>query len=529
MQTIRLLGTFILFFSFSSFLGAQERQSSWEQAQRGYIFPEWFSEARFGIWVHWGAQSQPAKGGGWYARHMYMQNVGAETWGANAYPYHQKTYGHQSEAGFKEVIHAWKADKLNTDELLRYFKSLGARYFMAMANHHDHFDNFASTYHPWNSVKVGPHKDIIGLFSKSAVKYGLPFAVSWHDDRFLDWWRPAFGADTSGAKAGMKYDAYLTKADGKGKWWEGLDPADLYGLPPEKRTEAYVRDVKENFVKRAEELVSKYPVDMLWFDGMGFPYGDYGKEVCAFYFKHSRQQSGKVQAVIAGKFRGEPATVRDIERGGASRILNYPWQGTLTFDSWFYKTDRPIRHSARTVIETLSDMISKNGNLMLNVELLPDGRIPPAHKRILDTIGRFVTQNEAAIYKSKPWKIYGDNFKGLVQRRDLSETNLQEAAQSEEGFNERTIASPPYAHNEVRFTTRSGILYIFVLNPVQGEVLIPALGMESGLNVKKITRIWRLADKRPVSYKQNASGLSLSVPAAAGKRYTEVYAVAGAL
>lgn len=105
------------------------QQKNWEELRKDYQFPKWYTEARLGIWVHWGAQSQPAEGGGWYARHMYQQNVGRETWGANAYPYHLKTYGHPSEKGFKDVIHEWKADKLNTDELLKYFKSIGARYF----------------------------------------------------------------------------------------------------------------------------------------------------------------------------------------------------------------------------------------------------------------------------------------------------------------------------------------------------------------------------------------------------------------
>ncbi|WP_316812657.1 alpha-L-fucosidase [Pedobacter heparinus] len=509
---------------------AQQKKLTWEALRKDYHFPKWFAEARFGIWVHWGAQTQPEKGGGWYARHMYMQNVGSETWGAEAYNYHLKTYGHPSEKGFKDVIHAWKADKLNTDELLKYFKSIGAKYFVALANHHDHFDNFASTYQPWNSVNVGPKKDLIGMFKKSALKYGIPFGVSSHDDRYLDWWKTAFGADTSGPKKGLRYDGWMTKADGKGKWWEGLDPADLYGLPPEKRTQEWIKGVKENYVKRHEELISKYKPDMLWFDGYGFPYGDYGKEVCSYFYNQNLQKDGKVSVLVAGKMDNEPSVANDFERGGSRTILSQPWQGTLTFGSWFYKSDKPLRHNAKTVIETLTDYMSKNGNLLLNVELLPDGTIPAKHKLILDTIGRWVNANAEAIYGSRPWKIYGDNLHGGRQEKNISETDLQANKQQEnEDFNERTIASPAYPNNEVRFTTKGNVLYVFVLNPVKGKIEIPALGWQSAYNTNKITAVNLLGGTEKTDFEQLKDKLVLSVDVNPRFNYINVYKIMGVL
>ncbi|MCK5729523.1 MAG: alpha-L-fucosidase, partial [Draconibacterium sp.] len=351
----------LVFFSLNCL--SQEKELTWEEIGEQYEFPKWYTEARFGIWVHWGAQTQPEEGGGWYARNMYQQYVGKQTWGKNAYAYHLKTYGHPSEIGYKDVINDWKAENLDTDALLQYFKSLGAKYFVALANHHDHFDNFNSTYHPWNSVNIGPKRDIIGEFEKSSKKYGIPFGVSSHDDRYLSWWLSAFGADTSGEMKGVPYDGNMTKEDGIGKWWEGLDPADLYGLPPEKRTPEWIEGVKHNWMLRHKELVTKYDVDMIWFDGYGFPYGDYGKEVCQELFNHSLQKHGKIMAVVAGKFHNEPSTVKDIESGGSNEMLLVPWQGILTLRSWFFKSDKDkeYRHNARTVIEMMSDIISKNG------------------------------------------------------------------------------------------------------------------------------------------------------------------------
>jgi len=533
---IYLKRTFILLsiacFSITCF--SQKKELSWEELTDQYEFPEWYTEARFGIWAHWGAQTEPEMGGGWYARHMYMQDVGKQQWGKNAYPYHVKTYGHPSEKGFKDVIHEWKAENLDTDALMQYFKKIGAKYFVILANHHDHFDNFNSTHHPWNSVNVGPKRDIVGEFEKSARKFDMPFGVSSHDDRFLDWWLPAFGADTSGVKKGVPYDGHMTKEDGIGKWWEGLDPADLYGLPPEKRTPEWIEGIKRNWVLRHNELVTKYDVDLLWFDGYGFPYKEYGKETCQTFFNHKLNKYGKIDAVIAGKIPDEKAIAKDIERGGANKIINHPWQGTLTFNSWFYKNERPVRHNARTVIEMLTDIISKNGNMLLNVELLRDGTIPPDHKKIFDDIGEWINLNSEAIYASKPWKIFGDNLNSYLKR--LKEENIGEAdlealkkqAQSEH-FNERTIDSPHYGPDEVRYTTKDNLLYIFVLNPAEGKIELPSLGFNSENNPGRINSISMIGSNSDIVYSQDDAKLVLTVPKERPNKYTAVFRVTGAL
>ena len=514
---------------------SQGKELTWEELREQYEFPEWYTEARFGIWVHWGAQTQPEQGGGWYARHMYMQDVGNQSWGKNAYSYHNKTYGHPSEKGFKDVIHEWKAENLDTDALLKYFKKLGAKYFVALANHHDHFDNFNSTYHPWNSVNVGPKRDIIGEFSESSKKYDIPFGVSSHDDRFLHWWLPAFGADTSGVMKGISYDGHMTTKDGVGKWWEGLDPADLYGLPPHKRTPEWIEKVKENWMLRHKELATKYDVDMLWFDGYGFPYDSYGKEVCRTFYNHNLRKTGKMSVVVAGKFKDEPLTVKDIESGGANKILLFPWQGIITMRSWFYKTDehRGFKHNARTVIEMMTDIISKNGNLLLNVELLPDGTVPPDHKVILDDIGAWVNLNNEAIYASKPWNIYGDNLNSYLKysMEDMNEADfeaLKKNATSEQ-FNERTLKDPSYGPDEVRFTTKGDLLYVFVLNPTEGVIALPLLGLKSKHKVKKVNSIRLLGSNDNISFEQNAHRLILNVPAKRQNKYTAVFEVKGAL
>jgi alpha-L-fucosidase len=512
----------------------ENQEMTWAEQRGVYEFPAWFTEARFGIWAHWGAQAQPTSGSGWYARHMYMEDVGRQVFGINAYPHHNKTYGHPSEFGYKDVLPTWKADKLNTDAIVAYVKSLGAKYFVALANHHDHFDNWDSTHHPWNSVNIGPKRDIIQEFSDSAQKYDMKFGVSSHDDRFLTWWLSAFQSDSSGPMKGVPYDGRLTKEDGKGKWWEGYDPADLYGLPPEKRGPDYADKIGHNYYLRHRELVTRYDVDMLWFDGYDFPYDKHGVEVCRDFYNHSLRRDGKIDVVVAGKFNGEPSTVKDIERGGANEILDVPWQGTLTIATWFFKEDQEFRHNARSVIENMIDINSKNGNLLLNIELRGDGSLPDEHRAVLDGVGAWVNLNSEAIYASKPWKVYGDNLDSMVRqlekkiKEDPDEADLEaldalRAKGNDEHYNERRMTDPAYGPDEVRFTTVGDKLFVFVLNAEAGDILLPAVNTKEG----SIQDIRLIGSEENIEWFQSADGLYLTVPEDRPNGYAAVFEVTG--
>lgn len=527
----------VLFFTIaiSLFSHAQDQDLSWEALSAQYEVPKWFTDARFGIWVHWGAQSVPEYGGGWYARHMYMQDVGKETFGKNAYSYHLKTFGHPSKVGYKDVANAWKTENLDTDKLLKYFtENLGAKYFMALAHHHDNFDNWNSKYQPWNSVNIGPKRDIIGDFSKSAKKYGVPFGVSTHDERFFEWGLPAFGTDTSGAYKGVPYDGRLTKEDGVGLWWEGLDPADLYGLPPEKRTPEWEESWKQNWLLRMKDLLTSYDVDFMWFDGRGFPYGDYGKEAFRIFYNNDLKKHGKLNAVIAGKIPGESGIVNDVEQGVELEIYPQPWQSICSFTHWFYKKDDPLRHNARSTIELLIDVASKNGNFMLNVELLPDGTIPPDHKLILDEFGSWLKLNGDAIYGTSPWKIYGDNlYSTFINNNDnnenLANTDVKVLKKKSKQFNNRTKDTPPFGSNEVRFTVKGNVLYMFVLNPKAGDIHIPSLGVKSKYNINKLKSIKLIGSSSDIKFNQEDDKLVLDVPENRPNKYAAVFELRGIL
>ncbi|WP_139063687.1 alpha-L-fucosidase [Flagellimonas eckloniae] len=520
--------SFLLFVSVANAVFSQRQELTWDELAAQYECPEWFRDAKFGIWFHWGPQSVPEQGGGWYARHMYMKDVGKQKFGKMANPYHLQTYGHPSEFGFKDVINLWKAEKFEADALIKFSKENGAKYIVALANHHDHFDLFDSSHHPWNSVNVGPKRDIIGEFEAATRKAGLKFGVTSHDDRFLNWWKPAFGADKTGEKVGVPYDGRLAKEDGKGKWWEGLDPADLYGPIPENRTPERIEAIKKNWQERHIELVNKYKPDLLYNDGFNFTYGEYGKEVSRKLYNNSLKQHGSIEAVMLLK-RKAKGTVNEVESGGSNTLREYPWQSEITFTDWFYKKDRHLTHNARTILEMLIEATSKNGNLLLNIELHPDGSIPAEQKIIIETVGDWLKINGEAIYGTRPWKVYGDGKSVRGENEQNGQGEVRNAGddivakkKTGEHYNQRTTASDAYASDEVRFTKKGDNLYIMIMNPKKGEIKISTFGLNNELNPGRLKKLSRLDNGTKVKFKQTRTALSLAVPTINGRSYPMV-------
>ena len=283
-------------------------KADWKSLQQ-YQCPEWFRDAKFGIWAHWSAQCVPEQGD-WYARYMYEP-------GNPIYEYHLTNYGHPSKFGFKDIDNLWHAENWNPEKLMSLYKKAGAKYFVALANHCDNFDCFDSSYQPWNSVRVGPHKDIVGGWAKVARAAGLRFGVSVHSSHAWSWLEPAQGADKEGPLAGIPYDGKLTKADGKGQWWEGLDPQDLYAQNHQPGTNFdWYWDAKkgssipdqaycDKYYNRSADLINKYHPDLVYYDDSPiplWPISNVGLEVSAHYYNSSiKWHGGKNEAVLTGK------------------------------------------------------------------------------------------------------------------------------------------------------------------------------------------------------------------------------------
>lgn len=490
--------------------------ASW-QSLTNYQCPEWFRDAKFGIWAHWGPQCEPEHGD-WYARSMY------ET-GSGNYKSHLAEYGHPSTNGFKDVIHQWKAEKFAPDELLKFYKQSGAKYFMALANHHDNFDLYDSKFQPWNSVAIGPKKDLIGGWAKAAKKNGLRFAVSVHASHAWSWYEPSQGADKEGAFAGVPYDGKLTKADGKGLWWDGLDPQELYAQShapgtkmdwewnPAKDSSVPDAAYMEKFFNRTKQLWDDYKPDMIYFDDSVLPFhgvtDEIGLTLAAHFYNSSIQRHGKNEAVMNGKqLRQEcqrQAMVYDIERGKADGILPFAWQTDTCIGSWHYDRNIFDKHRYKTaaqVVPMLVDIVSKNGNLMLSVPVRRDGTIDEDEVKTVSEIGAWLKVNGEAIYKTRPWKIYGEGPSTL-------------AAEKGQFDGQKDVHSKPFTAEDIRFTqSKDGRTLYAVVHawPADEKVVIRSLATDSAYWPGKISSV-KLLGGGKLKSTRDANGLTVMLPA----------------
>ncbi len=353
-------------------------------------YPDWFTKGKLGIWAHWGPQSVPMEGD-WYARNLYIQ-------GSGQYQDHLAKYGHPSLKGYKDIIPLWKAEKWDPARLMAKYKKAGAHYFVSMGAHHDNFDLWNSTYHRWNATKMGPKRDVVGTWQKEAKKLGLHFGVSEHLGASFNWFQVSRGSDKTGPNAGVSYD--------------GNDPAyaDLYhqaNLPGD--TGWYTTDPRwhAEWYRRVKDLVDQYHPDLLYSDG-GIPFGAVGEQLVAHLYNSSiALHHGKQEAVYTCKQASEGRWAQDVERGVLSSIQKYPWQTDTSIGDWFYNKHWKYR-GADWVIHTLVDVVSKNGNLLINVVQRPDGSIDPEADQVLDDMAAWMTVNGESIFDTQPWVVYGE-------------------------------------------------------------------------------------------------------------------------
>jgi len=495
----------------------------WQSLASAYRVPDWFRDAKFGIWAHWGPQCQPEHGD-WYARLMYMQ--GRQPWqrGETPYEHHLRTYGHPSRTGFIDIIGRWKAENWDPAYLLKRYQQAGARYFMAIASHHDNLDLFDSSHHAWNSVRVGPKRDIIGTWEKLVRQTDLKFAVSNHSSHAWHWYQPAYGYDAEGPMKGRRYDAYwLRKHHGKGQYWEGLDPQQLYAgptyVPPDgigstkellewhdKRDGQWIEDVPperrafaDKWLLRQIELVEKYRPDMVYFDDHQLPFGQTGLDAVAHFYRKSMEWRGDMGVLTAKRLTDQQARaiVQVVERGYVAGIMPQPWQTETCIGDWHY--DRPLYErngymSAKQVVQRLADVVSKNGNLMLSVPVRGDGTIDEKEEAILDQIAAWNARNGEAIFGSRPWRTFGEGpTKPPTGHRAESEAK-------------------PFTADDIRFTTKGNTLYALFLDWPQRESAIVSLGTNA-LPQAAIDRIDLLGSPE-LPFRRDADALRLTLPPA---------------
>lgn len=428
------------------------------ESLRKYEVPEWFMDAKFGIWSHWGPQSVPMFGD-WYARNMYIQ-------GTPQYEYHLRHYGHPSKFGYKDICALWQAENFDPEALMEKYYKAGARYFMSQGTHHDHFFNYGSEINRMNSVNVGPHKDILALWKAAADKYGMKFGISEHLGASFQWWRVNKGCDKTGKYAGVPYD--------------GNDPAyrdfyhdnqEHYDADPDSFWPWYTKNEKfqQYWLDCVGEMIDKFHPDILYTDG-SLPFVDQwnaedpskndetkyekGLKAVAKLYNQSIDRFGDNQAVYLQKDR-HPEVFRvgvlDIEKSQLPGIMPQPWHTDTCIGNWFYDVRDPYK-SPEQIVEMLVDIISKNGVMLLNVLQRPDGTIDEEADWILEKVGEWFSVCSEAVYGTRPWKVFGEGDT-LVKI---------------EGFTENKTA---WGKNDFRFVQKDGKVYTFLMGCKGGETV----------------------------------------------------------
>lgn len=466
---------------------------------RDYEIPDWFRDAKFGIWAHWGPQSA-VEAGDWYARNMYIE-------GSAQHAYHLKTYGHPSKFGFKDTIPAWKAEKFDPDHLMDLYKKAGAKYFMTMGVHHDNFDLWNSKFNRWNAVNMGPKKDILGMWKQAARNHGLKFAVSDHLWISYKWFSTSKGSDKTGAFAGVPYDG----ADPKNYEYYGRCEEVLGNDNDLDWNENTIPEVwKRHWFDRMKDLVDQYEPDLLYCDGQ-LPFEDYGLNLLAhLYNKNAALHGGKTQAVYTSKraldsVKGKAICVFDVERGVVDKIWPLAWQTDTCIGDWHYNRET-IGHykTPKMVIDMLVDIVSKNGNLMLNIPLPASGMPDPDELAVLDGITKWMAVNSEGIYGTRPWKIYGEASLPPAGSGQGSVASGSAASEGGQSFNESKRKD--LTASDVRFMAKGGVLFVYFMGwPAAGSIRIRSL---AGSNIEGV----ELLGHGKVPFKVDGDALVVEMP-----------------
>lgn len=426
---------------------------NWESLSR-FTIPDWFREAKFGIFVHWGVFTVPEHANEWYPRSMYTE-------GLPEFEHHVKTYGPQSQFGYKDFIPLFTADKFDPEEWAELFAASGAKYYVQVAEHHDGFQMYKSEISRYNAYDMGPRRDVLGEMKAAIEKRGMVFGASSH--RAEHWFFLGHGKNF---ESDIKEP--LVRGD---LYWPSMPEGEFTDM----RSEPYPStEYLEDWLVRTCEIIDRYQPSLLYFDWwiQHEAFRPYLTKMAAYYYSSAAARGQRVAIAYKHDAMMFGTGIVDMERGQFADVKPFVFQTdtAVARNSWCY-TDSLEYKSAEEILCALIDIVSKNGCLLLNVGPRADGSIATGDREILETIGRWMSVNGSAIYGSKVWK-----------------TSAEGPTRVKEGhFSEQTVT---YTSEDIRFTVTGGAINAIVLSyPEDGKLLIRSLGRAGDHNKAGFTGI----------------------------------------
>ncbi|SHF90184.1 alpha-L-fucosidase, partial [Caldanaerobius fijiensis DSM 17918] len=429
-------------------------------------------------------------GNEWYPRNMYQQ-------GTPEFEHHVKTYGPQSQFGYKDFIPMFKAEKFDPKAWADLFEKSGARYVVPVAEHHDGFQMYDSALSRWNAANMGPKRDIIGELATAVREKGLVFGLSSH--RAEHWWF---------FDGGMKFDSDVKDPRYKDFYGPAMPaPKDLGSVEDSPPDEEFLED----WLLRACELVDKYQPQIVWFDWwiQNLAFKPYLRKFAAYYYNRAAEWNKEVAINYKNNAFEEGTAVFDIERGQLSDIRPRFWQTdtSVSKNSWGYIKNHDYK-TPNDIICDLVDIVSKNGSLLLNIGPKPDGTIPEPEQEILMEIGGWLKVNGEAIYGTRPWKIFGE---GPTKVAEGAFTDTHRSA---------------FTSEDIRFTTKGDTLYAIVLKwPENGRITIKTLGTNSQFALPHIDKVELIGYDVPLQWTRDEQALIIDVTGCEPKEYPAAFRI----
>ncbi len=458
---------------------------------QSYVIPEWFSDSKLGIFIHYGVYTVPAYGSEWYARWMYTEN-------SKIHQHHVATYGDPTEFGYKDFVPMFKAPNFDAAAWADLFVESGAKYIVPVAEHHDGFSMYKSAWNKWNSVDMGPHIDFIGELSKTVRERGLRFGLSSHRAENPWFFNEGlnFASDVRDGDCSM-YGQCIERPEGK-----GMTPE--YG-----RYEGSNEESRREWLLHIYELIDMYEPDLIWFDWTvgKYPFHSTFYKFLAYYYNNAVDWGRDVVVNTKCGF-GDNIQVFDIERGKSDRIRHYAWQTDTSIGnkSWSYTPDE-VNKTPNHVIDDFVDIVSKNGNLLLNIGPKLDGTITDEQSHVLRELGAWLKVNGEAIYDTRHWVRWGEGD-----------------AKTSAGYMTDSKATH-YSENDVRFTVKGNSLYAVALDwNAGGEVVLESLAAACGSGIK-ISNVSLLGSEESIKWQQGSEGLSITMPESAPSDYAHAFKI----